>query len=142
VAVCPPLRLQDFSTRFMPSIDVWNRLLQRMKGAALQDRFFTCHSDNPHINYRMNPYSGIREVGHLLEQTQHRLEMLRQPALILQACQDPVVSPQSSRKVYEQIGSATKEYNLMHVDRHDLLHGASTRYLHDKIALFIRQHTS
>ena len=128
------------TVKFMPNFDVWNRMLQRMKGASLRDRFFEFHSENPHINYLMNPYSGIREVGRLLEQTQERLADISQPALIIQADFDPVVQAKSARAVYEQIGSAAKEFSLISADRHTLIRGHRSPGLHRKIAHFIREY--
>jgi hypothetical protein len=94
-AVCPPFRLHDFSTRFMPKVEVWERLLQRMKGGE-PERFLPFSSDNPLINYGRNPVSGIREVGRLLAGLEEKVADILQPALIIQADGDPVIDAQGS----------------------------------------------
>ncbi|MDP3478682.1 MAG: alpha/beta fold hydrolase [Desulfoprunum sp.] len=122
-AVCPPLRLQDFSSRFMPTDDVWDRLLRRMKKSSDQQQFLQFASDNSHINYNRNPISGIREVGLLLAGLEDNAAAITQPVLIVQAENDPVVNPKGSQRLYSLLGSKQKEYSMLHSDRHILVNG-------------------
>ncbi len=131
-AVCPPLRLQDFSSQFMPTDDVWDRLLRRMKGNSAQP-FLQFSSDNPHINYNRNPISGIREVGRLLAGLEEKAPAITQPVLIVQAENDPVVDPRGSQRLYSLIGSRQKEYSILHSDRHILVNGEGSERAHQAI---------
>jgi esterase/lipase/1-acyl-sn-glycerol-3-phosphate acyltransferase len=137
-AVCPPFRLHDFSARFMPAVDVWERLLQRMKGEG-HDKFLPFSSDNPQINYSRNPVSGIREVGRLLAGLEDKLPEISQPALIIQADGDPVIDAQGSQRLYSLLGSRQKEYSLIHAKRHILVQGEEAKKIHRQIFLFLRE---
>lgn len=136
IAICPPLRLQDYSTNFMPAIDVWNRVVKRIRGTD-SDPFFEFTADNPHINYRRNPFSGIREVGSLLEMVEKRLPQLQLPALVVQTDQDPVVNIKGGRKAFELLRSKDKEYILFGFDRHVIINGDGAERVHHQISDFI-----
>lgn len=136
VAICPPLKLQDYSTNFMPAIDVWNRMVKKIRGAD-GDPFFEFTADNPHVNYRRNPFAGIREVGRLLEKVEERLPELTMPALVIQADHDPVVNVKSSRKVFDLLKTADKQYTLLGFERHIIINGPGAGRVHRHISDFI-----
>ncbi|MBL0712426.1 MAG: alpha/beta fold hydrolase, partial [Desulfosarcina sp.] len=64
-AVSPPLRLQDFSVRFVPAVDIWNRLMKRIHSNGPVKEFIANDPENRHINYLRNPIAGIRELERL-----------------------------------------------------------------------------
>ena len=66
-AVCPPLQLQIFSSRFAPAVDTWNRLMNRVRLDGAKVEFVENNSENPHINYLRNPIAGVRELERLME---------------------------------------------------------------------------
>ena len=92
VAICPPYELRDYSKRFMPAIDIWNRILSRWKKGAFKNEFVEFEPEMADINYYRNPISGVNEVDGLLEKTRDGLEKLSQPILIVTADRDQVVS--------------------------------------------------
>mgnify|MGYP006290351203 FL=1 len=65
-AVSPPLRLQDFSARFVPAIDIWNRLMRRVRNDGGKREFIPNQPENPHINYTRNAIAGLRELERLM----------------------------------------------------------------------------
>ncbi|RPH39643.1 MAG: alpha/beta fold hydrolase [Desulfobulbaceae bacterium] len=129
-AICPPLRLQDFSARFMPAEDVWERLLRRVKGNSRVGQFLEFASDNPHINYSRNPVLGIRQVGRLLAGLEEKAPEISQPVLIVQAENNPVVNPRSARRLHAIIGSSKKELNILPSGRHILVNGEGSERVH------------
>lgn len=136
VAVCPPLRLHDFSTTFMPAIDVWNRMVKKIRGTD-GDPFFEFSADNPHVNYRRNPFAGIQEVGKLLELVEERLPDLTTPALVIQADRDPVVNVKSGRKAFDLLKSRDKQYTMFSFDRHVIVNGPGAERVHHHIADYL-----
>ena len=141
-AVSPPLRLQDFSVRFLPAVGVWNRSMDLigMNGAKME--FVKNRPENPHINYFRNPLRGVRELGLLMESVEKRLPQIKIPALVIQADGDPIVSPKGSRKVFELISSRDKEYLLFSFDRHGILLGEGAEKVHKAIGDFVQKSTS
>ena len=137
-AVCPPLQLQDISSRLVPAVDVWNRLMKRVHlDEALVD-FVDNNPENPMINYTRNPISGVRELERLMGAVAQRLPQIESPALIIQGQGDPVVNPNGSKKVFERLGSTDKTYVLVNFDRHGILLGDGSRRVHQTILNFIQ----
>ena len=120
-AVAPPMKLQDYSSRFIPAMDTWNALMRRLRIDRGLKEFVENHPENPHINYTRNSVAGIREIDRLMDQLSPKLEKIVTPALIVQSARDPVVSPKGSRKIFEGIASEEKQYRLFNFPRHGIL---------------------
>ena len=58
-------------------------------------------------------------------------------ALVIQADENPVVDPEGSKKLYDKLGSAKKEFCLLNYDRHVLVNGTEAENVHQKIATFL-----
>jgi esterase/lipase len=127
-AVAPPMRLKDFSSRFVPAVTVWNLLMETFHMDSARKEFVENHPENPHINYHRNPVSGVREIEKLMKELEERLPEVKVPAFVLQSGVDPVVNVKGTRALYERIGSERKEYHLFDINRHGiLLHEGSDR---------------
>ena len=144
VAVCPPFTLQDYSNRFMPAKDIWNRLRQRWKGNQNTQEFVRFEPENAAINYHRNPVAGVDQVRILLEQTRDRLSHLTIPTLIVCADQDQVIGHRSSLKVYDAIASDKKELLKITSTRHNIITGDLTGVesrVREAITSFLLSHT-
>lgn len=122
-AVCPPYDLSDYSQRFMPPSDIWNRLLTRWNGNRYNQEFIEFESENSWINYNRNPVAGVNQIGELLKLVRDRLKLVNQPALIIGADDDQVIGSESATRAYEQIGSKQKELLKFAVSRHNIIYG-------------------
>jgi esterase/lipase len=138
-AVSTPLRLKDFSARFAPAVDMWNRLMERARQVGAKKEFVENKPENPHINYSRNPVSGVVEIDRLMDDLEPRLADLNVPVLVIQSRGDPVVDPRGSRKIFELIGSDEKEYLLFNFDRHGILLGEGAQKVHRAIGEFIKR---
>jgi esterase/lipase len=138
-AVSAPLRLKDFSSRFAPAVDMWNRLMERARQVGAKKEFVENKPENPHINYSRNPISGVVELDRLMDDLEPRLTDLNVPALVVQSRGDPVVDPKGSRKIFELIGTSEKEYLLFNFDRHGILLGEGAQKVHRAIGEFIKR---
>jgi esterase/lipase len=137
-AVSPPLRLLDFSSRFVPAVDVWNRCMGLVRLDAAKKEFSENRPENPHINYFRNPICAVRELGLLMDALEPKLSNVEQPALVIQSAGDPLVDPKGSRRIYELLGSRDKEYILFNFDRHGILLGDGAHRVHRAIGNFIQ----
>lgn len=135
-AVSPPLRLQDFSVKFLPAVGVWNRCMDLINIDGAKKEFLENRPENPHINYFRNPVCGVKELSLLMESVEQKLPQIKAPALVIQADGDPIVDPKGSRKVFELISSIDKEYRLFNFNRHGILLGKRAERVHRAIGDF------
>jgi len=136
-AVSPPLRLQDFSSKFVPAVDVWNRWMKKVRLDGAKMEFVENQPENPHINYFRNPVSGVLELERLMDAVDDKLSDIRMPALVVQSLGDPVVRPSGSRRAFKRIGSEDKSYIIFNFDRHGILLGKDAGKVHKAIGDFI-----
>jgi esterase/lipase len=137
-AVAAPMRLKDFSSRFAPAVDMWNRLMERARQVGAKKEFVENKPENPHINYMRNPIAGVVEVDRLMDNLEPKLPELKVPSLVVQSRGDPVVDPRGSRKIFELIGSTDKEYLLFNFERHGILLGDGAQKVHKAIGEFLK----
>ncbi|BCS95821.1 hypothetical protein DSLASN_14530 [Desulfoluna limicola] len=139
-AVAPPMKLQDYSSRFVPAVDTWNTVMKRLRIDRARKEFIENKPENPHINYTRNSVAGIREIDRLMDQLAPKLEKIEIPALIVQSARDPVVSPKGSRKVFESIASEDKEYRLFNFSRHGILLHEGSEKVYRAVSEFLEDH--
>jgi esterase/lipase/1-acyl-sn-glycerol-3-phosphate acyltransferase len=136
-AVCPPFRLQDFSSKFVPAVSMWNRFMSSVNRDDVKKEFVVNHPENPHINYLRNPVSGVLEMEKLMKSAENRLGDIHLPALLVQSDEDPVVDEKGTRKAFKLLGSERKRCLLIHSSRHGILLGAGATEVYRAIEEFI-----
>ena len=137
-AVAAPMTLKDFSSKFAPAVDMWNRIMDKAYHVGPKKIFVENKPENPHINYLRNPISGVRELARLMDDLEPKLSNLNKPALIIQSRRDPVVDPKGSRKIFELLGTQQKEYLLVNLERHGILLGEGSQRVHKIIGEFVK----
>jgi esterase/lipase len=136
-AISAPLRLQDFSARFVPAVDAWNWFMEKVRLNDAKKEFVENHPENPHINYHLNPISGVHELERLMADLEPRLKEIDIPALVAQAKGDPVVNPKGAEKIFEQLGSTDKQLLMFNFDRHGILLGEGARKVYEAVWQFV-----
>jgi len=137
-AIAAPLRLQDLGARFAPTLDVWNRLMDKIGQGKAKKEFVNNAPENPHINYLRNPIAGVSEIEKLMESLYPMLREIEIPALVVQSHKDPVVNPKGSEKIFKRLGSIDKKYTLFNFERHGILLGDGAQRVYQTIAEFIQ----
>ncbi|QTA81554.1 Serine aminopeptidase, S33-type [Desulfonema limicola] len=137
-AVCPPRRLKDPSLKKNLAKDIWNRLFEMVKGGEIEKKdYIENFPENPYVSYLRNPVEGIREIELFMETLEPRLAHINIPSLIIHSLNDPVAEPESSKQIFEMIGSKNKTYALLDFDRHGILSGQGSNKVHKMIKNFI-----
>ncbi len=138
-AICPPLRLQDLSAKFVPAVGAWNRLMEKVRLDDAKMEFVDNHPENPHINYLQNPISGIRELERLMDTVEPKLSKIHHPALVIQSQGDPVVNPKGSFKVFQALASEDKSFIVFNFERHGIIRGEGARRVHRAVLEFVQR---
>ncbi len=136
-AVAPPMKLKDFSTKFIPAVTLWNLLMETFHMESAKKEFVENHPENPHINYHRNPIAGVRQIERLMKDLEDRLKDVNVPAFVLQSGSDPVVNVKGTRVLYDQLGSSRKEYHLFSLNRHGILLNEGAERVYRSIFHFI-----
>ena len=138
-AICPPLRLQDFSSRYAPSLEKWNRLMTAVHFQKGKREFLEITPEHPDINYHRLPVSGLVAMEQFMSELEVQLPGITIPALIIQSQGDPVVAPEGSKLLFDRLGSPQKEYRLFDFARHGILLGERADKVHTAIGEFIEK---
>lgn len=136
-AVSPPMKLKDFSTKFIPAVTLWNLLMETFHMESAKKEFVENHPENPHINYHRNPIEGVRQIERLMKDLENRLKDVAIPAFVLQSGSDPVVNVKGTRTLYDRLGSSRKEYHLFSMNRHGILLKEGAERVYRSIVHFI-----
>lgn len=136
-AICPPMRLQDFSARLVPAVDVWNRFMEMVRLDKAKMEFVENQSENPKVNYLRNPIAGVRELDRLMDALAPKLASIGIPTLIMQSLGDPVVDPEGTRQLFRKIGAREKSYIVINSERHNILLGNSAARVQRDIEQFL-----
>jgi esterase/lipase/1-acyl-sn-glycerol-3-phosphate acyltransferase len=132
------MRLRRRSAKLAPAVVLWNKLVDKLVKDEGRRHFVPNEPENPHINYFRNPISGVKELMELMEQLSIRLDRIKVPTLLIQSSGDPVVHPEGSKEVYENLGSEDKELVMFNSDRHGILRGELSQRVFTRIVEFLR----
>jgi esterase/lipase/1-acyl-sn-glycerol-3-phosphate acyltransferase len=138
-AICPPMRLQDLSSRFAPTVAAWNRIMDFIHVQAGKREFVQIAPEHPDINYNRIPVAGLVELERFMKGLEPRLASISAPALVIQSQGDPVVDPDGTRELFEQIGSEQKRYRLFDFERHGILSGSGAEQVYGAVGEFVEQ---
>lgn len=135
-AVCPPFKLHAATARLAPAMDMWNRLVGRVR-PKMTKQFVENHPENPDINYFRNPVAGVTELEKLMDQVTEAAPAIDPPVLLILADKDPVVDEKGAKRFFEKLGSENKQYMLFHFNRHGIIRGPGAQKVHRAIGQFI-----
>lgn len=135
--ISPPLKLHDFSARFVPAVNLWNRLMKKMNVESARMEFVENKPENPHINYFKNPISGLMELERLMDQLEPKISDITIPTLVIQSYGDPVVRYEGSLKIFKLLGSKDKEYLMVNQARHGIINGDGSERIFQAVGRFI-----
>jgi len=138
VAISPPFKLVGHGATLVMAIDKWNRIAHRMQLQDAQKQFVENHPDNPHINYRRNPISGVIELERLMKAVTGHLAQITIPTWILQGSHDPLVDESGSRKAFYALGCERKCYTIVPSPRHGIVTGPYADLVQAIVVPFIR----
>ena len=77
----------------------------------------------------------------LMEKTSERLKYFTLPVLVVQGSDDPVVDPEGSKNLYQELGSEDKELAVYRADRHVIIRGNGSERIFARVLSFIQSRT-
>ena len=136
-AVCPPMKLQEVSTKLVQALELWNRLMGMAGYDTAKKEFADISLEHPDINYGHVPIASVAELERFMKALGPKLAAIKSPALVVQSRHDPVANPEGSRSLFEKLGTRKKEYLVFDLARHGILLGEEAGQVHEAIGEFI-----
>jgi esterase/lipase len=136
-AVSPPFRLQSASSRLAAPVAAWNRLMDTIHAPGGAREYIGHQPEHPQINYSRVPVAALARMESFMKGLEPRLPELHTPTLFVQGDQDPVVNPESSALMFNQIGAQQKKYSHFAFNRHGIVSGEGSAQVHAEIGAFI-----
>ena len=133
-----PQKLRDYKARFASTVVSMNSFLKRIHRGREGWDFVLNDPENPHINYRRNPISGVVELGKAMDAVEQHLPNIVAPTLIIQASKDPVVHPSSGHDLFEAVGTPFKELDVLERDRHGIVNGPGAEDVFERVHQFLK----
>lgn len=138
ISINTPARLQDRSARFSPLLVGWNAFLSALRTQKGRKEYVSNSPENPQINYRRNPIRGVYELDRLMKYVRTRLADVRDPVLVIQGSDDPVVNPVSGMEIFSRLGTANKQLVQISADHHGILRGKEADGVKEKVLVFLK----
>ncbi|MGD0020703.1 MAG: alpha/beta fold hydrolase [Smithellaceae bacterium] len=138
ISINAPLKLQNISSRLSSVVVAWNKFLSKMNTNKGKMEFIANDPENPDINYLRNPVSGVNELEKLMNTVEERLKYIKDPTLVIQGSEDPVVNPVSGREILEKLGAPKKELIRIEANHHGILRGKEAEQVNAKVLEFLK----
>ena len=118
-----PIHLKYINARKAVAVNFWNDLLKKINISNGRMECIKTEPENPDINYDVLYLKGLRELKKTMANCASSLNTIKVPSLIVQAKNDPVVHPNSARKLYSRIKLDDKVLRYTEQDRHVIVRG-------------------
>ena len=138
ISINAPLKLQNISSRLSSVLVAWNKFLTRMRSDIGKMEYITNTPENQHINYFRNPVSGVYELEKLMKLVDERLKYVKEPTLIIQGSDDPIVDPVSGFEIFEKLGTEEKQLFRIYAKHHGILRGKEADQVNVKTLDFLK----
>jgi esterase/lipase len=142
VSINAPLKLKSIASKFSPFIVAWNTLLTKINVDKWKMEFVENDPEYPQINYVRTPVRGGYELERLMRLVENRLKNVVDPALIVQASDDPVVDPVSGQEIFDKLGAKEKKLFMVNANHHGILRGQGADEVNTKVLEFLNESTS
>ena len=142
ISINAPMVLRGMASKFAPAVVAWNTLLKQINIDKWKMEFIKNDPENPDINYLRNPVSGSYELEKLMKRVDHHLKNIADPALIIQASNDPVVDPCSGREIFNKIGGGNKQFFMVNANHHGILRGKEAAEVNARVLAFLNESAS
>lgn len=121
ISINSAIKLRDIRVNLVPTVHFWNELLTKFKAEKGKKEFIIDTPENPKINYAKNYLKGVKELSDLMDECNAHLGKVKVPTLIIQATNDPVVSPKSGTIIHNKIAAKRKKLITPDFDNHVII---------------------
>ena len=139
ISINSALKLKDIKAKIVPGINIWNDLLDKFHIEKGKMEYVRNSPENPHINYTKNYLKGVEQLDLLIGECEDNLTKITAPTLLIYSKNDPVIDPESSKIIWKNLGSRTKELAEINSDKHVIVTGKSGQDVFEQIKKFLQK---
>ncbi|MFK5951276.1 MAG: alpha/beta hydrolase [Methylococcales bacterium] len=121
VAVSVPIKFVNSNFMLVSLLHNTNVFVEWVSSFEGIKPFLENAPEHPEINYHNVAVRALYELRRLIQQMETLLVDITTATLVLHADQDPVVSVQSAKTVFEKLGSKNKQLHIIESDHHGIL---------------------
>ena len=137
IVINSALRLHNLKVAYVvPTLNAFNEMIAHLHAKGIKE-WIENPSENLEINYAKHPLSSVAEMEKVMSLANRSLSSIKDPILILQGDNDPVVNPESARTIYEQVGSAVKKLELIPREQHIIVNSEGDEEVFESIYRFV-----
>ena len=139
IAINSTLRLYNLTVSYVvPTLHAFNEMTSYLNAKGVGE-WMENKSENPEINYPRHPLEGVAQMEKIITKTDKLLKQIKDPVLVIQGDNDPVVNPKSAQFIYKRIRSKWKKLVLIPRDRHSIILGEGENEVFDSIIYFVQK---
>jgi esterase/lipase len=80
----------------------------------------------------------VSELEKLMQRVEERLRYVKDPTLVIQSSDDPVVNPESGREIFKKLGTEKKQLFQVYAKHHGILRGIGAKQVKANVLVFLR----
>ncbi len=134
-----PLKIADRRMPLIGPLLRWNGLMRRLGLGDGHYQLSNKDTESPDINYGTDYLRGVRELRRAADACRRELGGVTVPALVIQADADPLVVPDSGRRLLARLGSQDKLLIELPFDRHMIVLDEGSEAVFEAVAKFVHR---
>ncbi|EDZ62161.1 esterase/lipase-like protein [Sulfurimonas gotlandica GD1] len=137
IVINSALRLNSLHVSYVvPTLHVFNEMISSLNEKGIVE-WVENKSENPNISYSKHPLNSIAQMEKLMTKADSILTQIKDPILVIQGDNDPIVNPKSAQFIYKGVKSKVKKLVLLPRDNHSIILGTGEEEIFESIYHFI-----
>ncbi|WP_373036394.1 alpha/beta fold hydrolase [Sulfurimonas sp.] len=137
IVINSALRLNSLHVSYViPTLHVFNEMISQLHEKGIVE-WVENKSENPDISYSKHPLNSIAQMEKLMTKADATLKQIKDPILVIQGDNDPIVNPKSAQFIYKGVKSEFKKLVVLPRDNHSIILGKGETEIFENIYHFI-----
>jgi len=137
IVINSALRLNSLHVSYVvPTLHAFNEMISNLNEKGIVE-WVENESENPDITYSKHPLNSIAQMEKLMTKSDAVLKHIKDPILVIQGDNDPIVNPKSAQFIYNGVKSKLKKLLLLPRDNHSIILGKGEEEIFESIYHFI-----
>ena len=137
IVINSALRLNNLHVSYVvPTLHVFNEMISSLNERGIVE-WVENESENPNICYSKHPLNSIAQMEKLMTKSDSVLTNIKDPILVIQGDNDPIVNPKSAQFIYKGVKSKVKRLVVLPRKNHSIILGKDEEEIFESIYHFL-----